>query len=206
MPIFSLMVRGKIYVGAIKPFFDVLLAVFLTVLLLPLMLFLFLIIFIDLKRSPLFTQTRVGKNEKLFTLYKLRSMRINGDEKTVSSIGKLLRATSLDEVPQVINVLKGDMSFVGPRPLLPEYLPYYNEEEVKRHYVKPGITGWAQVQGRNKIDWGVRMLKDVYYVDNLSIGLDLKILLLTFRELLKGDKTPYESDPTITFSDYASKR
>ncbi|WP_462248558.1 sugar transferase [Ekhidna sp.] len=206
MPIFSSMVRGKIYVGAIKPFFDILLAVFLTLLLVPLVLFLFLIVFIDLRRSPLFTQIRVGKDEKLFTLYKLRSMGMDGDEKTVSTIGKLLRATSLDEVPQIINVLKGDMSFIGPRPLLPEYLPYYNKDEVKRHYVKPGITGWAQVQGRNDIDWGLRMLKDVFYVDNISIGLDLKILLLTFRELLKGDKTPYKSDPTIKFSDYASKR
>lgn len=206
MPIFSEMVSGKIYVEAIKPFFDILFAIILGICLLPFSIIISLIVLIDLKRSPIFTQERVGKSDRLFKLYKFRTMCVDGDESTMSALGKFMRSTSIDEVPQMFNVIKGEMSFVGPRPLLPEYLPFYNEQEKTRHLVKPGITGWVQVNGRNTIDWGKRMEKDVFYVKHISLGLDMKILLLTFLELVKGDKTPYKDDPTIKFSDYASKR
>ena len=132
-------------------------------------------------------QTRVGLNEKLFTLVKIKTMtdakddqgNLLPDEKRLTKLGKFIRKTSLDELPQFINVLKGDMSFVGPRPLLVEYLQYYSVEQQKRHLVKPGITGWAQINGRNAISWEKKFELDVWYVDHRSFLLDLKILWMT---------------------------
>ncbi len=147
---------------------------------------------IKMKGNPFFTQPRPGKNEKIFRLIKFRTMTNekdeNGnllpDEKRESRYGNALRQTSLDELPEMINILKGDMSFVGPRPLLVEYLPYYHEDEKHRHDIRPGLTGWAQVNGRNNISWEETFQYDLFYVAHVSFRLDLKILVKTFSKVL----------------------
>jgi len=138
-------------------------------------------------------QKRPGKDEKIFTLYKFRTMTDQKDSKgnllpdgeRLLSFGKFLRSTSLDELPELFNILKGDMSIVGPRPLLVQYLTRYNEEQKRRHEIKPGFTGWAQVNGRNAINWEEKFSYDVWYVDNLSLSLDVKIILKTLMIVLK---------------------
>ena len=206
MPIFSRMVRGKFYVNAIKRIFDVLAAMILAIALLPIFLLLTILVALDLRKSPIFRQQRIGKKELQFSLLKFKTMRADDDESTISGFGKFLRSTSLDELPQLINVIRMEMSLVGPRPLLPEYLPFYSTDEKRRHTVMPGITGWAQVNGRNEIDWGKRLKMDIYYAENISLWMDLKILALTAKLLLKRDRSPYKKDRTIKFSEYASKR
>lgn len=146
---------------------------------------------IKMKGNPFFTQQRPGKNEKIFKLIKFRTMTCEKDEngkllpdaQRLTTYGKLLRSTSLDELPELINILKGDMSIVGPRPLLVEYLPWYTQEEKRRHSVLPGLTGWAQVSGRNFLDWESRFKLDVEYVDNISFWKDLEILFLTVKKV-----------------------
>lgn len=143
----------------------------------------------------LFKQVRAGKNNELFELYKFRTMtnetdtngKLLSNEKRHTEIGKIIRKYSLDELPQLINVIKGDVSLVGPRPLLVDYLPLYNEKQARRHEVKPGITGWAQVNGRNAITWEERFELDVWYVDNRSLMLDFYILYLTFLKVFKSE-------------------
>jgi lipopolysaccharide/colanic/teichoic acid biosynthesis glycosyltransferase len=143
----------------------------------------------------LFTQTRPGKNGRVFTLYKFRTMsgaigpagELLPDAERLTSVGRLLRRYSIDELPQLWNVLRGDMSLVGPRPLLVEYLPLYSAEQARRHEVRPGITGWAQVNGRNAQSWEERLRLDVWYVDNRSLWLDLKILGLTFLKVMRAE-------------------
>lgn len=146
--------------------------------------------------SPaIFTQPRPGLNGEVFNVYKFRTMTDERDENgellpdsiRLTSFGKLLRKLSLDELPQLVNVLKGDMSFVGPRPLLVEYLPLYNEHQAKRHNVRPGITGWAQVNGRNAISWEQKFEYDVWYVENQSLRLDFKIMLLTVKKVFVSE-------------------
>ena len=146
--------------------------------------------------SPvIFTQARPGKNGKIFKIYKFRSMsdardesgNLLSDEIRLGEFGKRLRALSIDELPQLFNVLKGDMSFIGPRPLLVEYLPLYSKEQNRRHNVRPGITGLAQVNGRNAISWKEKFEFDTYYADNLSLILDIKIALLTIKKVIKKD-------------------
>ncbi len=145
--------------------------------------------------KPFFLQKRPGKNEKIFKVVKFKTMNDkkdkNGnllpDEKRLTKIGKFIRKTSLDEIPQLINVIKGDMSLIGPRPLLPEYLKLYDNFQKRRHEVKPGITGWAQVNGRNAISWEQKFEYDVWYVDNISFLLDLKILFLTLKKVIKSE-------------------
>jgi sugar transferase EpsL len=146
--------------------------------------------------SPvLFRQVRAGRHGRPFALLKFRTMteardaagQPLPDEQRLTRLGNWLRSTSLDELPELINVLCGDMSLVGPRPLLPEYLPHYSAEQARRHEVRPGITGWAAVQGRNAVSWERRLALDVWYVDNWSLGLDLKILLLTVVKVLKRE-------------------
>ncbi|MBP6755513.1 MAG: sugar transferase [Bacteroidia bacterium] len=145
--------------------------------------------------SPFFLQTRPGKNEKTFKIIKFKTMNdkrdVNGnllpDAHRLTKIGQLVRKTSLDELPQLTNVLKGDMSIVGPRPLLPEYLPLYNEIQKRRHQVKPGITGWAQVNGRNAISWSQKFEFDVWYVDNVSFVIDCKIVFLTIKKVFRRE-------------------
>jgi len=156
--------------------------------------------------SPvIFCQPRPGRNGKVFNLYKFRTMKDargkNGellpDEQRLTSFGQALRATSLDELPELWNILKGDMSLVGPRPLLVQYLPRYNEEQRRRHDVRPGLTGWAQVNGRNNISWEEKFRYDVWYVDHVSILLDAKILLMTVGKILKREGISSEGSATM---------
>lgn len=143
----------------------------------------------------LFKQERIGKNGIIFTIYKVRTMvkQIErdgvklSDAERMTAVGRWVRKLSLDELPQLWNVLKGDMSFIGPRPLLPKYLPLYNEEQKKRHNVKPGITGWAQVNGRNLISWSEKFNFDLYYVNHISFLLDMKILIMTINKVIKRE-------------------
>lgn len=142
--------------------------------------------------KPFFFQKRPGKNEHIFSIIKFKTMTDekdrNGnllpDDKRLTGVGKFVRKTSIDEIPQLINVLKGDMSLIGPRPLLPQYLPLYSERQKKRHEVKPGITGWAQVNGRNAISWSKKFEYDVWYVENLSFGLDVSIIFKTIKKVI----------------------
>lgn len=138
-----------------------------------------------------FQQERPGKNEKIFKIIKFKTMtderdalgNLLPDSKRLTKVGKFVRSASIDELPQLINVLKGDMALIGPRPLMPQYLPLYSKKQARRHEVRPGITGWAQVNGRNSISWTKRFEFDVWYVDHCSIGLDLKILILTIKKV-----------------------
>ena len=156
--------------------------------------------------SPIFfTQDRVGKNNKVFKMIKFRSMKDgvdkNGnllpDEMRLTKFGKILRSTSLDELPELINVLKGDMSLIGPRPLLVDYLPLYNENQVRRHNVLPGLTGWAQINGRNSLSWNEKFNLDIWYVDNWSLTLDIKIFFLTIYKVFKRDGISQEGNVTM---------
>lgn len=181
------------YPHFIKPILDFLLALFLILLFSPIILIVALLIRLKLGSPIFFIQERPGLNGKIFKIYKFRTMsnqrdskgQLLSDELRLKGFGKFIRKSSLDELPQLFNVLKGEMSFVGPRPLLIEYLKLYNKEQARRHEVKPGITGWAQVNGRNAISWEEKFRLDVYYVKNISFGLDLKILYLTFFRVLK---------------------
>lgn len=157
--------------------------------------------------SPvLFRQTRPGKDGKPFEMIKFRTMRdavdANGnllpDEERMTPFGSFLRSTSLDELPELWNVLKGDMSLVGPRPLLMEYLPLYSAEQYRRHEVRPGVTGWAQINGRNAISWEDKFKLDVWYVDNRSLWLDIKIILLTIKKVLVRDGISAEGEATMS--------
>ena len=168
----------------------------------------FLIVFIALllanKGKVFFLQNRPGKNEEIFKIIKFRTMNdkkdahgnLLPDEERLTSIGKLVRQTSLDEIPQLINVLLGNMSLIGPRPLLPEYLPLYNDVQKKRHLIKPGITGWAQINGRNAVEWEKKFMFDVWYVENLSFLLDLQIMFLTLKKVLKLEGVNREGEAT----------
>ena len=153
----------------------------------PIFLIVSILVYIKLGSPIFFTQERVGKDRKIFKMIKFRTMldsknkfgELLNDEERLTPFGKKLRSTSLDELPELINVLKGDMSLVGPRPLLVEYIPLYSKHQFRRHEVKPGITGWAQVNGRNSIDWETKFDLDVEYVDNFNLFMDIKILFLT---------------------------
>ncbi len=172
-------------------------ALIVLILLSPVFIFVLLGLYIVNQGKPFFRQIRPGKNEKLFKIIKFKTMNDKRDENglllpdaaRLTGFGKLVRKMSLDELPQLFNVLKGDMSIVGPRPLLPEYLPLYTEEQKKRHLVKPGITGLAQVRGRNQMLFSERFKNDVYYVENQTFYLDIKILLLTVKSVLFKSKT-----------------
>ncbi|MGJ0312102.1 undecaprenyl phosphate N,N'-diacetylbacillosamine 1-phosphate transferase [Aliarcobacter cryaerophilus] len=189
----------------LKSLFDKTLALFLIILFSPIYIVVSLLIFLKMGSPILFRQKRPGYKEKIFGIYKFRTMTNdtdkNGnllpDDKRLVGIGKFIRSTSLDELPQLFNVLKGDMSFVGPRPLLEEYLPLYNEKQKRRHDVKPGITGWAQVNGRNAISWEQKFDYDVWYVDNQSFWLDIKILWLTFLKVVKRSDISSSTSSTM---------
>ena len=183
------------YQKIIKPFIDFTAAFILLVVLSPVFIAVTLFLLIANKGNPFFTQYRPGKNEKIFKVIKFKTMtdkkdaagNLLPDEKRLTNTGKFIRKTSLDEIPQLLNVIKGDMSLVGPRPLLPEYLKLYNYFQKRRHEVKPGITGWAQVNGRNAISWEQKFEYDIWYVDNISFLLDLKILFLTIKKVIKSE-------------------
>ena len=155
--------------------------------------------------NPFFFQKRPGKNGRIFTIVKFKTMSDRKDEQgnllpdaqRLTKIGKLIRKTSIDEIPQLWNVLKGDMSLVGPRPLLPEYLPLYNDFQKRRHEVSPGITGWAQVNGRNAVSWQQKFEYDVWYVKHLSFMLDIKILLLTVKKVFKSEGIAAKGASTV---------
>jgi len=192
------------YKGVIKPFFDLALGLSLGVIVLPVFILVCIIVFLDLKENPIFIQIRPGYSNKLFRIRKFKTMnskrdsfgKLLSDSERLTKIGIFLRKLSIDEIPQIFNVLKGEMSFVGPRPLLPEYLELYSEHQIRRHNVKPGITGWAQVNGRNSISWEDKFELDVWYVDNQNILLDIKILFLTFLKVLKREGV-YSSENKI---------
>ena len=189
----------------IKSIFDKTLALFLIILFSPIYIVVSLLIFLKMGSPILFRQKRPGYKEEIFGIYKFRTMTnekdANGnllpDNKRLVGIGKFIRSTSLDELPQLFNVLKGEMSFVGPRPLLVEYLPLYNQKQKRRHDVKPGITGWAQVNGRNAISWEQKFDYDVWYVDNQSFLLDIKILWLTFLKVVKRSDISSSTSSTM---------
>jgi len=185
------------YQQYIKRLLDVVLALPALLVLLPFMFLIAICLFCFQGRSIIFKQVRPGLNGKLFTLYKFKTMSdacapdgfLLPDAERLTASGTFIRKYSLDELPQLWNVCKGDLSVVGPRPLLPEYLPLYTPEQALRHTVKPGITGWAQVNGRNAIDWPQKFSYDIWYIQNQSFSLDLKILLLTFIQIFRTSET-----------------
>lgn len=195
-----------------KVLFDKLLALCLILLFSPIYILVSVLILIKMGRPILFRQKRPGFNEEIFGIYKFRTMTNevdkNGDllpdEKRLLGIGKFIRSTSLDELPQLINVLKGEMSFVGPRPLLVEYLNLYNNKQKKRHNVKPGITGWAQVNGRNAISWEEKFDLDIWYVDNQSFFLDMKILWMTFLKVI--NRSDVNSNSSVTMEKFKGSK
>lgn len=152
-----------------------------------------------------FTQERPGKDGKLFKVIKFKSMTDERDEdgqllpdaERLTAVGRFIRSTSLDELPQLLNVLKGDMALIGPRPLLPQYLPLYSKEQARRHEVRPGITGWAQVHGRNAISWTEKFKLDVWYVDHVSLRVDLEVVFLTIKKVLKREGISQEGQATM---------
>ena len=193
------------YARFFKRLFDFLIALCAILCLSPVLLLLTILGAVKMKGNPFFTQERPGKDEKVFKLIKFRTMTCekdeNGDllpdEMRLTKYGQLLRSTSLDELPEFLNILKGDMSFVGPRPLLVKYLSLYNEEQKRRHQVRPGLTGLAQVNGRNSLTWEQKFEDDVKYVDSVSLVLDMKILFRTVMTVLKREGISQENNATM---------
>lgn len=192
------------YKNFIKRFFDFSIALVGLICLLPIFIVVIIGLFFANQGKPFFFQKRPGKDERIFKIIKFKTMNDKKDEngnllpdaERLTKIGGFVRKTSLDEIPQLINVLKGDMSLIGPRPLRTYYLPLYSPEQKKRHDVRPGITGWAQVNGRNAISWTKKFEYDVWYVDNMSFGLDVKILFLTIRKVFKREGISKEGHVT----------
>lgn len=190
----------------VKICFDFVIATLAIIILLPFFIILYLLILWNLGQPVIFKQLRPGLNGELFQMYKFRSMsnqtdsdgNLLPDANRLNSFGKFLRTSSCDELPSLWNVIIGDMSLVGPRPLLMEYLPLYSYKQSRRHEVRPGITGWAQVNGRNAINWQEKFDLDVWYVDNHSLILDVKILLLTIKKVLKKDGISEEGEETMS--------
>lgn len=187
-----------------KSLIDIVIAIMALIIFSPVFLLVALVILIAHKESPFFIQLRPGKNERLFKIIKFKTMTSKKDEngnllpdsERLTAVGRFIRKTSLDEIPQLINILKGDMSLIGPRPLLPKYLELFDEYEKQRHLVKPGITGWAAVNGRNAISWKEKFQFDVWYVKNISFLLDLKILRKTFLKVLSSEGINMENVAT----------
>jgi undecaprenyl phosphate N,N'-diacetylbacillosamine 1-phosphate transferase len=182
----------KIYSKFIKRIVDILVSLFALIVFSPIIIFLIILLSFSNKGKPFFIQGRPGRNEKLFYVIKFKTMNDKKDSVgnllpdgiRLSPIGSFIRKTSLDELPQLINVLKGDMSLIGPRPLLVRYMPYFRENERVRHNVRPGITGLAQINGRNLLNWDERLELDVFYVSNLTLLMDLKIIIITIKNVL----------------------
>lgn len=194
-----------IYQKIFKPLLDRLLAAFLLLLFSPIMLAAAFFLYRELGTPVLFRQKRPGLKGEIFTIYKFRTMSDERDENgellpdalRLKGAGKKIRAMSLDELPQLFNVLRGEMSFIGPRPLLIEYLPLYSKEQARRHNVRPGITGWAQVNGRNAISWQRKFALDIEYVENISLWMDLKIILLTLKKVVIKEGISQEGEATM---------
>lgn len=197
--------KRSFYDKYIKRSIDFVLSLIAIIILSPVLVIVALLVRIKLGGPVLFKQKRPGLNEKVFTMYKFRTMtderdsegELLPDEVRLTKFGKTLRSTSLDELPELFNILKGDMAIVGPRPLLIQYLPLYNDRQKKRHCVKPGITGYAQVNGRNSITWEEKFEYDVYYVYNITIALDINVFFKTIEIVLKRDGINSDSDATM---------
>ncbi|MDM1391401.1 sugar transferase [Myroides marinus] len=193
------------YKTVIKRLFDFTMALIGLLLLGPIFVVVSICLYFANQGKPFFFQDRPGKDEKIFNIIKFKTMNdrkdSNGellsDAERLTSVGAFVRKTSLDEIPQLINVLKGDMSLIGPRPLRTFYLPLYNDEQKRRHHVKPGITGWAQVNGRNAISWQRKFELDVYYVDNISFMLDVKIFFLTIKKVFVREGISQDGEATM---------
>lgn len=190
----------------LKRVMDFLLALTMLIILSPLMLIAAILIKSDKDGPVFFRQERPGLNGKVFTVYKFRTMAVKTHDETgrelsdferMSKTGNLLRKTSIDELPQLINIVRGEMSFIGPRPLLTEYLPLYTPEQMRRHEVRPGISGWAQVNGRNTLTWEEKFRYDVEYVENLSLGMDIRIFAMTIKNVLSQDGINSAEDNTM---------
>ncbi|MCH4823817.1 sugar transferase [Gramella lutea] len=192
------------YKDIVKPLLDFFISLIGFIIISPVFIIVLILLAFANDGKPFFVQRRPGKSGRIFKIIKFRTMTDGRDEnghllpdaQRLTVIGKFVRKTSLDEIPQLINVIKGDMSFVGPRPLLPEYLPIYSEEQMIRHNVRPGITGWAQVNGRNAISWKKKFELDVWYVENISFWLDLKILFKTVQKVLVSEGITSENMAT----------
>ena len=197
-------IEGKMYKNIIKPIFDFLLAIIGILLFAPLFVILTITLYFANGGQPFFFQLRPGKEGKLFRIIKFKTMNdkrdaggnLFSDAERLTKIGKFIRKTSLDEIPQLLNVIKGEMSLVGPRPLLPSYLDLYNDFQKRRNEVKPGITGWAQINGRNHISWEKKFKYDVWYVDHVSFWLDFKILIITILKVIKSEGINEEGQAT----------
>lgn len=202
------------YQKYIKRLLDIILSLIAIIITLPIFLITGILVLIFLGKPAIFRQKRPGKNEKIFTMYKFRTMsnkkdkdgNLLPDELRLTKLGKFLRKTSLDEIPEFINILKGDMSFVGPRPLLVEYLPYYTEEEHHRHDVRPGLTGLAQVSGRNLLNWDDKFRKDLEYVKNVTFIKDFKVVLKTFYTVIKREGINNQNSTTMISLDSERKK
>lgn len=189
----------------IKRFFDIFSSLIAIIILSPVLIITAILVRTKLGSPVLFKQERPGKDEKIFTLMKFRTMTDerdeNGellpDEVRLTKFGKFLRSTSIDELPELFNILKGDMSVIGPRPLLVRYLPRYNEHQHRRHEVRPGLSGWAQVNGRNTVSWEDKFDMDVEYVDNYSLIMDIKILIMTVKNVLKREGISSDTSATM---------
>lgn len=183
------------YRNFFKRIIDFFIALLALILLSPVFIVVTVLLYIANQGKPFFFQTRPGLNEKMFKIIKFKTMNDKKDaqgnylpdSERLTPVGSFIRQTSLDELPQLINVLKGDMALIGPRPLLPQYLSLYNESQKRRHNIRPGITGWAQVNGRNAISWTKKFELDIWYIDNLSLATDGKVLLLTLKKVLKKE-------------------
>ena len=194
------------YPGFFKRAIDLLVSLILLTLALPLLVIAAIVLFFANNGKVFFTQERPGRKNRLFRVIKFKTMNdkkdANGkllpDKERLTPAGKFIRTTSIDELPQMINVLKGDMSLIGPRPLLSRYLPLYNEQQKRRHEVRPGITGWAQVNGRNAISWQKKFEYDIWYVDNLGFLLDVKIVWLTIIKIFKREGITEQGSATIS--------
>lgn len=194
------------YQQVIKPVLDILTATLMFLILLPVFILVAIFLAISLAGDPFFKQLRPGKNERLFTIIKFRTMNnkrneqgeLLADDQRLTTVGRFVRTTSLDEIPQLLNVMMGEMSLVGPRPLLPEYLQLYNEDQKKRHVVKPGITGYAQVNGRNALSWEKKFEHDIFYVEHVSFKLDMMILLKTIKKVFVREGITQEGQSTTT--------
>lgn len=196
--------QGGLYKNYFKRLMDFILSLIAIIVLSPVLLVVALLVRIKLGSPVIFKQKRPGLNEKIFTLYKFRTMTDERDEKgelltdgeRLTKFGKFLRSTSLDELPELFNILKGDMSIIGPRPLLVQYLPLYNEHQKHRHDVRPGLSGWAQINGRNAISWEDKFNLDIEYVNNISFLLDLKIIFLTLKKVFAREGISSETSVT----------
>lgn len=213
---FSFTNKSKnLYKNFFKPLIDFILALIGCVILLPVFILVALVLAIANKGNPFFLQLRPGKNERIFKIIKFKTMtdardeqgNLLSDSERLTTAGRIIRKTSLDETPQLINVLKGDMSLIGPRPLLPEYLELYDDFQRKRHEVRPGITGWAAVNGRNSLNWDRKFIMDVYYVENISFSLDVKIFFMTIKKVISSEGVNAEGYSTMPrFSEYLEQK